>query len=124
MRLRDKVALVTGGTSGIGQAAAELFAREGAKVVIAARRREMGEAVAAAIRQSGGDALFVETDVAREEDCRRVVERTVEAYGRIDIGFNNAGILHNGVKITDDTEEAWDRTFAVNVKGEIGRAHV
>jgi NAD(P)-dependent dehydrogenase (short-subunit alcohol dehydrogenase family) len=117
MRLRDKVALVTGGTSGIGQAAAELFAREGAKVVIAARRREMGEAVAAAIRQSGGDALFVETDVAREEDCRRVVERTVEAYGRIDIGFNNAGILHNGVKITDDTEEAWDRTFAVNVKG-------
>ncbi|MGE4324091.1 MAG: SDR family oxidoreductase [Sphingobium sp.] len=117
MRLRDKVAIVTGGTSGIGRASAELFAQEGAKVVIAARRRDMGEAAVTAITEAGGEALFIETDVAREEDCRLLVERTIERFGRIDIGFNNAGILHNGVKITDDTEEAWDRILAVNVKG-------
>lgn len=117
MRLAGKVALITGGTSGIGRATADLFSREGARIVIAARRREMGETAAAEIRAAGGEALFVETDVSREEDCHRMVERTIAHFGRIDIGFNNAGILHNGVKIIDDTEEAWNRTFAVNVMG-------
>ncbi len=93
MRLLGKAALITGGTSGIGEATAKLFAREGARVAITGRRRELGEAVVAQIKQSGGEASFIVADVTRAEDCRRSIAETIAAYGHIDILFNNAGIV-------------------------------
>ena len=95
-RLQDKVALITGGTSGIGEATAKVFAREGARLAITGRRRELGEAVVAQIKQTGGQAIFVAADVTLAEDCRRSIEETIAAYGRIDILFNNAGIVTPG----------------------------
>ena len=115
-RLGGKVALVTGGTSGIGEATARLFAREGAKVSITGRRIELGQRVAAEIRSGGGEAIFIAADVARAEDCRRSIDETLAAYGRIDILFNNAGIVTPGT-LEETGEEDWVRTFDVNVKG-------
>ena len=115
-RLRGKVALITGGTSGIGEATTRLFAREGAQVAIAGRRRELGEALVAQIKQAGGEAIFVAADVTRVEDCRRSIEETIAAYERIDILFNNAGIVTQGT-LEETNEEDWVRTFDVNVKG-------
>jgi meso-butanediol dehydrogenase / (S,S)-butanediol dehydrogenase / diacetyl reductase len=115
-RLSEKVALITGGTSGIGEATARLFAREGAKVAITGRRRELGEAVTAQIEQAGGEAIFIAADVAQVEDCRQSIDEVLAAYGRIDILFNNAGIVTQGT--CEETSEAdWVRTFDVNVKG-------
>ncbi len=115
-RLSKKVALITGGTSGIGEATARLFAREGAQVAITGRRRELGEAVIAQIRQAGGEAIFIAADVTRAEDCRQAIAETVAAYGRIDILFNNAGIVTRGT-LEETSEVDWARTFDVNVKG-------
>src|SRR5512143_993612 len=95
-RLQGKVALITGGTSGIGEATARLFAHEGARVAITGRRVKLGEAVVAQIKQSGGEALFTAADVSQAEDCRRSIDETIAAYGRIDILFNNAGIVTPG----------------------------
>ena len=107
MRLDGKVALITGGTSGIGQATAELFAAEGAKVAITGRNIERGAAIVEQVAAIGGDAIFVQADVRLAEDCRRSVERTVETFGRIDALFNNAGVY-----VANDTvacsEEEWD----------------
>ncbi|SFL08291.1 glucose 1-dehydrogenase [Lysobacter sp. cf310] len=89
--LRDKVVLVTGASSGIGAASAAAFAREGAIVLAAARRAAEGEAVVAAIRADGGQARFLQADVTREDDIRRLVETAVADYGRLDVAFNNAG---------------------------------
>ena len=115
-RLHDKVALITGGTSGIGEATARLFAVEGARVSFTGRRRERGEHIAAEIKASGGQALFVPGDVTDAADCEQAVAATLAAFGRIDILFNNAGIVpRGGIEETD--EETWDRAFAVNVKG-------
>jgi NAD(P)-dependent dehydrogenase (short-subunit alcohol dehydrogenase family) len=116
LRLRNKVALITGGTSGIGAATAKLFAREGARVAITGRRPELGEAVVAQIKQAGGAAIFIAADVTRAEDCRRTIDETLAAYGRIDILFNNAGIVTQGT-LEETSEEDWARTFDVNVKG-------
>ncbi len=115
-RLSEKVALITGGTSGIGEATARLFAREGATVAITGRRRELGEAVAAQIRQAGGEAIFVAADVTQTEDCRRSIDETIAAYRRIDILFNNAGVVTQGT-LEETSEDEWMRTFDVNVKG-------
>jgi NAD(P)-dependent dehydrogenase (short-subunit alcohol dehydrogenase family) len=115
-RLEGKVALITGGTSGIGEATAKLFAREGARVAIAGRRRELGEAVVAQIERSGGDAIFIAADVTRVEDCRRSIEETIATYGHIDILFNNAGIVTQGT-VEEISEKDWVHTFDVNVKG-------
>lgn len=115
-RLHGKVALITGGTSGIGAATAKLFAREGARVAITGRRIELGEKVVSEIRSGGGEAIFIAATVDRAEDCRRSIDATITAYGRIDILFNNAGIVIRGT-LEETSEEDWLRTFDVNVKG-------
>ena len=115
MPLSGKVALVTGGASGIGRASALLLAREGATVVVADLKTADGERVVAEITQAGGKALFQHTDVAKSEDCRRLVEAAIASFGRIDILFNNAGIIRRA-NIVDLPEEDWDLVMAVNVK--------
>ena len=92
MRLANKVAVITGGGSGIGKASAYLFAQEGAKVVVAQRTIATGEETVAAIRSRGGDAIFVRTDVTMASEAEYLIKATVDAYGKIDVLFNNAGI--------------------------------
>ena len=114
MKLAGKVAIVTGGTSGIGKATALLFAEEGADVVITGRRAELGESVSDEIRQKGVRCVFVQADHAQAEACSRVVERTLAELGRIDILFNNAGIVTKGTAETTE-ESIWNETLAINV---------
>jgi NAD(P)-dependent dehydrogenase (short-subunit alcohol dehydrogenase family) len=115
--LKDRVALITGGTSGIGEDTAKLFAEAGAKVVIAGRRDAEGKAVVDEIRKSGGEAMFVKSDVSKTADVQALVQKTVEKYGRIDTAFNNAGIEGNWVPLVDMAEEDWDRVISINLKG-------
>jgi NAD(P)-dependent dehydrogenase (short-subunit alcohol dehydrogenase family) len=114
-RLSNKVAIVTGGASGIGRATALLFAREGAAVVVADVNQEAGRRVAEEIARDGGRAFFETVDVTRAADCRRVVERAMREFGRIDILFNNAGIIRRAT-VLEISEDDWDRVMAVNVK--------
>ncbi len=116
MRLKGKVALITGGTLGMGRATAILFAREGAAVAVTARNEGPGREVVSAIEKEGGRAIFVRSDVRVAADCRRVVEATIEAFGRIDILFNNAGVWFPNT-VPDCSEEEWDLTIDVNLKG-------
>jgi NAD(P)-dependent dehydrogenase (short-subunit alcohol dehydrogenase family) len=116
MRLKDKVALITGGTSGIGEASALLFAKEGARVAITGRSSERGAAVMGRIKQIGGSAIFVRADVGLADDCRRAVDETVRAFGRLDILFNNAGVFYPQTAL-ECSEKEWDEQIAVNLKG-------
>lgn len=113
-KLTNKAAIITGATSGIGKATALLFAEEGAELVITGRRAQLGRHLEQAIRAAGGRCVFVEADHTRAEDCSRVVERSLTEFGRIDILFNNAGIVTSGTAETTP-EEVWNETFAVNV---------
>ena len=113
--LTGKVALVTGGASGIGRATALALAEADAAVAIVDLNRAQGEAVATEIGATGGQAFFLEADVTRAADCERVVAATVARFGRLDILFNNAGIIRRA-NVIDTTEEEWDRVMAVNVK--------
>lgn len=113
-KLSDKVAIITGGTSGIGKATARLFAEEGAAVAITGRRAGLGEGVVEQIRQTGGHGLFIQADHRQVGDCSRVVERTLSEFGRVDILFNNAGIVTGGTAETT-TDEVWNETLAINV---------
>jgi NAD(P)-dependent dehydrogenase (short-subunit alcohol dehydrogenase family) len=113
-RLAGKIALITGGASGIGRATAGLFAREGATVVITGRRVELGQAVVAQIRAEGGQATYIAADHTRAEDCRRVIETIMADFGRLDILFNNAGIVTQGTA-ESTSAELWQRTFDINV---------
>ncbi|PKL09110.1 MAG: short-chain dehydrogenase, partial [Spirochaetae bacterium HGW-Spirochaetae-7] len=117
MKLSNKVAIVTGGSSGIGLATAMLFAAEGASVVVAARDEQRGRKALLAIEKDGGNALFFRCDVSRSNDCLGAVEAAVRAFGRLDILFNNAGVIHVGKSVVDTTEEEWADTMDVNVKG-------
>lgn len=115
MRLAGKVAIVTGSTAGIGKGSAELFAREGARVVVSGRTVEAGERVAEGIRAGGGEAMFVKADVSQAADVQRIVEETVAAYGKLDVLFNNAGTGSKGLT-ADESEESWDRCITINLK--------
>ena len=112
-----KVALVTGGGTGIGQATAMAFAREGAKVVIGNRNAEAGNAVVAAIRDAGGEASFLPTDVSSEDDVKALVNHAVSSYGRLDAAFNNAGTGGAPGPLADQTSENYDLVMGINVKG-------
>jgi NAD(P)-dependent dehydrogenase (short-subunit alcohol dehydrogenase family) len=113
--LAGKVALITGGASGIGRATAVLFAREGASVVVADVNSQAGEAVAGTIVHQRGKAIFEQGDVTNAEHCERVVHRAVGEFGGIHILFNNAGIIRRA-SVLELTEQDWDRVMAVNVK--------
>jgi NAD(P)-dependent dehydrogenase (short-subunit alcohol dehydrogenase family) len=116
--LPSKVALITGGTSGIGRAAALAFARENYRVAIAGRREEQGAAVVREIEALGGEALFVRTDVTREADIAALVGRVVERFGRLDVAFNNAGIEGRfGLTTAEQTDEHYREVFDANVRG-------
>jgi NAD(P)-dependent dehydrogenase (short-subunit alcohol dehydrogenase family) len=116
MRLKNKVAVITGGTSGIGEATALLFAREGAKIAITGRNEQRGREVLKTILNSGGNAIFIRTDVRLMNDCQRAIEQTIRSLGGLDILFNNAGVFyaHNAL---DCSEEEWDLQIDVNLKG-------
>ena len=123
MRLKDKVAILTGAAAalpgelmGFGGAAAHLFVREGAKVVLTDIRDDLGERSAAALREGGADARYMHLDVTSEEDWARVVEATMAAFGRLDILFNNAGTA-NPMKVEDMPLEVWEQELAVHAKG-------
>jgi NAD(P)-dependent dehydrogenase (short-subunit alcohol dehydrogenase family) len=118
MTFEGKVALVTGGSSGIGRATALAFAAEGARVAVAARRSvESGETVAL-IRKQGGDAIFIQTDVAQPAQVERMVKTTVDRFGRLDFAFNNAGVLGSSFIPTADYDlGTWDRVIAINLSG-------
>src|SRR5580700_5890324 len=116
MRLNDRVALITGGTSGIGEATALLFAKEGAEVTITGRNRERGAAVVQRIKDIGPEAVFVHADVSEAGDCRRAVEETMEAFGRLDILFNNAGVFYPHTTL-ECSEKEWDEQIDTNLKG-------
>ncbi len=113
-KLLNKVAIITGGTSGIGKATALLFAEEGAQVVITGRRADLGRGVESEIKRRGARGLFVQTDHTQADDCSRLVERTLAEFSRIDILFNNAGIVTSGTAETT-SEEVWNATLAINV---------
>ncbi len=115
--LCGKVAIVTGGTSGIGRDTAILFAQAGVKVVVAGRREVEGNETVDLVRAAGADGLFVKTDVAIASDVQALVRKTVEKFGRLDIAFNNAGIEGNLVPIVIQPEADWDRTININLKG-------
>ena len=117
MKLENRVAIITGATSGIGEAAALLFAEEGAKVAVSGRDEARGRKVAERITAAGGKAVFVRTDVRNDADCERLVKETLRAFGgRLDVLFHNAGVFHPHNAI-DCTEEEWDATLDASLKG-------
>jgi NAD(P)-dependent dehydrogenase (short-subunit alcohol dehydrogenase family) len=113
-KLTGKVTIITGATSGIGKATALLFAEEGADVVITGRRAELGKRVEEELRQTGARGLFIQADHTQADDCSRVVEQTLAEFGRVDILFNNAGIVTRGTAETT-SDEVWNETIAINV---------
>ncbi|HEU4455110.1 MAG TPA: SDR family oxidoreductase [Longimicrobium sp.] len=115
--LTGRVALVTGAAAGIGRAAAEVFAREGASVVVSDVTTGAGEAVAAGIRAAGGAAVFVACDVSRPEQVQALARATVETFGGLDFAFNNAGVEGTTAPTAECTEAGWDRVMDVNLKG-------
>jgi NAD(P)-dependent dehydrogenase (short-subunit alcohol dehydrogenase family) len=117
-RFEGKVALVTGGTSGIGRAAAELFAARGAAVIVAGRRADKGRAVEEGIRAAGGTATFIQTDVQHPTSITSMFEAAIERYGRVDCAFNNAGIAGQNFKdVTEQAEDSWDAVINTNLRG-------
>jgi NAD(P)-dependent dehydrogenase (short-subunit alcohol dehydrogenase family) len=116
MRLENRSALITGGTSGIGEATCLLFGQEGASVGVVGRNTERGEAVAKRISEAGGRAIFVQGDVRKADDCRNAVDRTLDAFGRLDVLFNNAGTYYAN-DVVGCTEEEWDDQIDTSLKG-------
>lgn len=118
MRLQDKVAVITGAGSGMGRVAAQMFAAEGARVVVAEYDEGAGDETVRLVTEAGGHATFVQADVSRENDARRMVEAAVSAYGRLDVLYNNAGVMPEADHSVIDTDVAvWDQVMAVNLRG-------
>ncbi len=117
MMLKNKVALVTGGTSGIGRATAIAFGAAGAKVVFSGRREAEGEATAALIRDAGAECLFVRSDVSIDAEIQALVEKTIATYGRLDCAFNNAGIESPIKPLHEQSIEDFDQVMSINVRG-------
>ena len=115
--MNEKVALITGASSGIGRATAEAFAAKGAKVVLAARRQDELESLVNAIESRGGTATAIQTDVSKAEDAKRMVALAIDTFGRLDYAVNNAGIEGKWAGITDLDENEWDRVLDINLKG-------
>ena len=116
-RLKGKIALVTGGSSGIGRAAAQLFSREGAKVVIADINVEGGEETVRSITDAGGEAQFVRTDISKSTEVEALIKKIIEIYSRLDCAYNNAGVLGEIASVVDHTEENWNHVLETNIKG-------
>ena len=117
MRLQDKVVLITGSAGGMGKAAAELFAREGASIIVTDVLADEGEETARGIREAGGKAIFIKADVSKEDEVQHMVARSIDAFGRIDVLYNNAGIMPaDDGGVTDISEAVWDRIMDVNLK--------
>jgi len=117
MDLKDKVAIVTGGGSGIGEHTAKLFARHGGKVVVSDINEEGGNRVVKDIRDNGGNAIFVKADTANHEDSKKTVDAAVEKFGKLDIAVNNAGVGGPQSKIGETDIEAWNSVIAINLNG-------
>jgi len=113
----QKVAIITGGSSGIGRATAITLAKDGVKVTVAARRAKEGEETVQLVKEAGGEGIFVRTDVTKEDDVKSLVEDTVKVYGRLDYAFNNAGIKEMMTPFVEQTSDAFDQIMNVNVKG-------
>ncbi len=115
MKLKDKVAIVTGSTRGIGRATAELFAKEGAKVVVVGTKDELGASCVEEIKAAGGEAIFCKTDVTSDESLENLVKTTLDTYGQIDILVNNAGIGGTTANMNDITMDEWNSVIATNL---------
>ncbi|MBS1842520.1 MAG: SDR family oxidoreductase [Acidobacteria bacterium] len=115
--LENKVALITGGTTGIGRDTAVLFAKHGAKVVFTGRRETEGNETLGLVRAAGGDSLFLKSDVSKASDVQFIVQKTVEKFGRLDVAFNNAGVEGTLGPLAEQTEENWDYVHNINLKG-------
>jgi len=116
MKLADRVAIITGANSGMGRATAVLFASEGAKLALTGRNEERGREVVDYIRRSGGQAFFMRSDVCVDADCRKAVDATIAAYGRVDVLFNNAGVFLPNTAV-ECTEQEWDAQVDTSLKG-------
>ncbi|WP_066891149.1 SDR family NAD(P)-dependent oxidoreductase [Clostridium nigeriense] len=117
-RLKDKVTIITGGNSGVGAATALLFAKEGAKVVISARREAQLIDVATKIKEEGGEVLTVITDISKPDDAKNLLSKTIETFGKVDVLINNAGVLESGLKpIECVLDEDMDYVMDINIKG-------
>lgn len=117
-RLEGKVGIITGAGAGMGSAGAVMFAKEGAKVVVADIDEKSGKETVKRIKQAGGSGIFVKTDVTKEDSVAAVVRTTVDTYGKIDFLYNNAGFCKFGVPTHEVTQELWDKTYDINVKGQ------
>src|SRR5258706_3453493 len=118
MRLKDKVCIITGGASGMGKVASQLFAKEGAKVVATDIQESAGKETVDAIKKAGGQATFIRADVSQEKDCQLMVSEAVKAFGGVDVLYNNAGIFpQDDHSVIDTAEEVWRRVLAINLQG-------
>ena len=118
MRLQDKVAVITGAGGGMGRTAAQMFATEGARVVVAEFSEAAGQETVRLVEEAGGQATFVKTDVSKEADAKGMIEHAVATYGRVDVLYNNAGVMPEADhSVIDTSVEAWDQVMAVNVRG-------
>ena len=114
---QSKVAIITGGSSGIGRATSVALAKEGVKIIVADRLAKDGEETVQLVKEAGADGIFVKTDVANEDNVKALVEKTIKIYGRLDYAFNNAGIAETPTSLAEQTSNAFDQIMNVDVKG-------